>query len=294
MTKVVAAGAVNLSRFVKYLSTWNGTDNFLEILQNVIKLLIPLLHLKARLQHRAGLRKNESSAVANNIGKLAPVISDSRMLFRIWGALPILNWLLSLSKYPPATSKLLTIERLQCYSMLAYYPLEHLFYLRAHDVIPAYISLPFLRKPVLLHPRKLVTWSCRFLVVYLLLQFAHLHEDRKLLMKRQRGLARAQEKDNEVEAEKVELRQKWVDLRFAVVSTACKLQTGLHWALESGFFPNDLTATLVSLISSAITFRTGWAATAAVTPPPAVVPPAARTTEEEKGKEADSPAEGFI
>jgi hypothetical protein len=54
-------------------------------LQNAIKLLIPLLHLRARLQHRAGLRKNEKSAMADGIVKLVPVIGDSRMLFRIWG-----------------------------------------------------------------------------------------------------------------------------------------------------------------------------------------------------------------
>jgi len=272
VAKLVAAGAMNLNRFVKYLSTWNGTDNFLEILQNAIKILIPLLHLKARLQHRAGLSKQDQSAVANRIGKFGPVISDSRMLFRIWGSLPILSWLLSLSKYPPATRKLLTIERFQCYAMLAYYPLEHLFYLRAHDIIPAFISLPFLRKPIFLNPRKLVMWSCRFLVVYLLLQFAHLNEDRKLLVKRQKGLAKAKRKDEEVEAERVVLKEKWAALHLGVVSTACKLPSGLHWALESGFFPNDFVGSLVALIASAITFKTGWAATVAAAPPPVPSP----------------------
>jgi ribosomal protein L29 len=48
-------------------------------------------------------------------------------------------------------------------------------------------------------------------------------------MKRQKGLEKAKGKDKEVEAEKAELKKKWVDLRFAMVSNACKLQTGLHW-----------------------------------------------------------------
>jgi len=285
MAKVVTVGAVNLSRFVKYLSTWSGTDNFLEILQSAIRLLIPLLHLKARLQHRVGLRKNAKSAVADHIGKLVPVISDSRMLFRIWGSLPILNWLLSLSKYPPATRKLLTIERLQCYAMLVYYPMEHLVFLRGHDVIPAHISLPFLRKPVFLHPRRLIKWACRFLVVYLLLQLAHLNEDRKLLMKRQKGLTKAKGVDEEAEAEKAELKKKWLNLRFAVVSVSCRLQMGLHRALESGFFPNDLVGTLVTLTASAITFRNGWAATVVAPPPAPQQPSSAPENEEQENEE---------
>lgn len=138
---------------------------------------------------------------------------------------------MSLSKYPPATPKLATIERLQCYAMLAYYPLEHLFYLRMHDVIPPFIWLPFQWKPTLLHPGKLVKWSCRFLAVYLLLQFAHLNEDRKLLAKKEKALARAT--GAEAETEKVELKKKWAALRTATISTAVKLPTSLHWYVFS-------------------------------------------------------------
>lgn len=138
---------------------------------------------------------------------------------------------MSLSKYPPATTKLATIERFQCYAMLAYYPLEHLFYLRVHDIIPPFIWVPWSWKPQLLHPGKLVKWSCRFLVVYLLLQFAHLHEDRNLLLQKEKALAKASGK--EAEAERVELKKKWAALKIATISTACKLPTGLHWYVVS-------------------------------------------------------------
>jgi hypothetical protein len=142
---------------------------------------------------------------------------------------------MSLSKYPPATTKLATIERFQCYMMLAYYPLEHLFYLRVHDIIPPFIWVPWSWKPTLLHPGKLVKWSCRFLAVYLLLQFAHLNEDRKLLLKKERALTKAS--GEEAETERVELKKKWAALKVATISTACKLPTSLHWyVLFSPYF----------------------------------------------------------
>jgi len=286
IAKLLTAGTVNLNRMVKYLSTWNGTDNVLELLQNSIKILIPLLHLRARLQQRVGFAKKDVSGVANRLSKLTPLISDSRMLFRFWGSLQILRWLMSLSRYPPATTKLATIERFQCYAMLAYYPLEHLFYLRVHDIIPPYIWVPWSWKPQLLHPGKLIKWSCRFLAVYLLLQFAHLHEDRNLLLKKERALVKASGK--EAETERVELKKKWTALKIATISTACKFPTSLHWALDSGFFPNDFVGSLVALTASVITFQTGWASTADVPPSP---PPAAVVKDEKLAESIEASVE---
>ena len=50
-----------------------------------MKIAIPILHLGARLQHRIGIRKANVSSVGERLAKLAPLIGDSRMLFRIWG-----------------------------------------------------------------------------------------------------------------------------------------------------------------------------------------------------------------
>lgn len=67
---------------------------------------------------------------------LASKISDARMLFRFAGLLPILAWLRSLystgTRQVPATTaeerssrRLRAIEKVQAWSMVAYYPLEH-------------------------------------------------------------------------------------------------------------------------------------------------------------------------
>lgn len=56
-----------------------------QIIQYGAKVLIPLLHLRARLEYRAGLRKDSVSHAAPALNKIAGIISDARMLWRIWG-----------------------------------------------------------------------------------------------------------------------------------------------------------------------------------------------------------------
>lgn len=86
--------------------------------------------------------------------------------------------------------------------MLAYYPLEHLYYLLSHDIIPDKIALPsatafvpFIRtqpssKSIQLDLGKLGLWSTRFWAAYVVLQLAHLREDSKLLQMRERTLSK--------------------------------------------------------------------------------------------------------
>ena len=50
-----------------------------------MKLIVPLLQLRARLQHRAGLRQTPNSHSAEAYAKLGDLITDGRTLWRIWG-----------------------------------------------------------------------------------------------------------------------------------------------------------------------------------------------------------------
>ena len=101
-----------------------------------------------------------------------------------------------LERSQPPTRKLLSIERLQGWSMLLYYPLEHLYYLRAHALLPLSLSLPvalpFLtrNKKLTLDINKLGLWSTRFWAAYVLLQFVHLGEDFGLLRMRELALSK--------------------------------------------------------------------------------------------------------
>ncbi|KAF8627043.1 hypothetical protein AX17_006384 [Amanita inopinata Kibby_2008] len=253
------------------------------VVQYALKLIVPLLNTRARLQYRAGMRKAPTSGAAEGYAKLSNIIGDSRTLWRIWGLLPIVQWLISLERNPQPTRRLLTIERLQGWSMLAYYPLEHLYYLCSHGVIPSVILSPLsffsnsnLKKYIRLDANKLALWSTRFWALYIILHFAHLREDKKLLEARQRSLRKGKGTGLTVE-EKQELKQKWDIYWSEVVTNVAYFPLTLHWSMEKGLFKNELWVNILAFIAGVASFRSGWKATSLPTPP------LAEEKEEDKG-----------
>ena len=87
--------------------------------------------------------------------------------------------------------------------MLAYYPLEHLYYLVSHSIIPSEITLPSLAsllpfssseakgQPLSLDAGVLSRTSTRLWALYVFLQLAHLREDQRLLTITQRSLSKS-------------------------------------------------------------------------------------------------------
>ncbi|KDQ57330.1 hypothetical protein JAAARDRAFT_35956 [Jaapia argillacea MUCL 33604] len=256
-----------LDHLLRYLSTWSGSDKLFMIIQYAVKLIVPFLNMRARMQHRAGLRPTDTSSAAEGWKKLASVVSDARVLWRIWGLLPIVQWLISLERSPPPTRKLLTIERMQGWSMLAYYPLEHLYYLCSHSIIPStFPSLASLfsshAKPIVLNTDAMGIWSCRFWALYVVLQFAHLKEDRELLKIREKALNKAKGKANNGAAEKEDLQKRWDAFWNEFVVNVGYLPLTVHWSLEKGLFRNDVWVGVFGLLAAVASFRSGWKATA--------------------------------
>lgn len=153
--------------------------------------------------------------------------------------LPIVQWLISLERAPPPTRRLLTIERTQGWTMLTFYPLQHLCYLRTHELIPTALplSLPFLsssssssakpqpRREVAINKAALSMWSSRLWAAYVVLQLAHLREDRALLLKRQRALNRRSPK----EKERAELAGRWHAWYNELAVNMSFLPMTIHW-----------------------------------------------------------------
>ncbi|KZP22809.1 hypothetical protein FIBSPDRAFT_786864 [Athelia psychrophila] len=254
-----------LDHLVRYLSTWSGSDKLFMIIQYTLKLLIPLLHARAGLQHRYGYRKDPVSGAAVRWAKIGGIIGSARMLWRIWGLLPIFQWLISLERTPPPTRRLLTIERIQGWAMLGYYPLEHISYLRSNDLIPATIPSPVsylsdTAKPIEINAGKLGMWSCRFWAFYVVLQFAHLREDRKLLQQRERTLKKG--KMPAMAGELEDLSRRWDSYWNEMVVNMGNLPLTIHWSLEQGIIKNDVWVGVFGLIGALASFRSGWRATA--------------------------------
>jgi hypothetical protein len=153
--------------------------------------------------------------------------------------LPIIQWLISLEHTPPPTRRLLTIERTQGWSMLAFYPLQHLSYFRKHDLIPTALPLPaVLPSQSSVKPRQATInvaavsrWSTRLWATYIVLQLAHLREDRTLLIKKQRALKRL----GAAEKEHVELARRWDRWYNELAVNLSFLPMTIHWYVSVPF-----------------------------------------------------------
>lgn len=113
--------------------------------------------------------------------KLADLIGDARILYRIWGLLPMIQWLITIERTPPPTKLLLQIERIQAWSMVAYCPMEAIAYLGYHKVLNVSTDAQ----------NWLWKHALRLWLLYIVLQFVHLVEDNRLLRLRAKALERS-------------------------------------------------------------------------------------------------------
>ncbi|KAF8591204.1 hypothetical protein K439DRAFT_1327939 [Ramaria rubella] len=246
-----------LDHAVRYLSTWSGSDKLFMVVQYLAKLLIPILELRARIQHRAGLRAKPTSAGAEKWAILEGVLSESRTVWRLWGLLPIIQWLIGLERAPPPTKYLHNIERLQGLSMLIYYPLEHYYFFASKNILSPRLS------PSQSTNAKLAIWSCRAWAAYVVLQFLHLREDWKLLKLRERALKKNYSQTSGVsDAERFEIAQRRRTIWNELLVNVGYLPLTLHWSLEKGIFTNQAWVGVFGTIAALNSFRGGWTATA--------------------------------
>jgi hypothetical protein len=171
--------------------------------------------------------------------------------------------MISLERAPPPTRRLHTIERTQGWSMLFFFPLQHLSFLRTNDLIPS--TLP----PRITNDRTLSLWSTRFWMAYVVLQLAHLREDRTLLVKRQRALDKLSSREKLQPQERVEIARRWDAWYNELAVNLSFLPMTIHWSLEKGLFGNDIWVSVLGLAAAIGSFRSGWKATALPPPPPA-------------------------
>ncbi|WWD02262.1 hypothetical protein V865_000300 [Kwoniella europaea PYCC6329] len=189
-----------LARLTKLTSTYSGLDASLMLVQYSSPLVIALLLRLAALKTRIGIGGKGGSGfglrqLAEGWGKMGGSIGEARVVFRAFGLLPILTWLLSLHPHPIQSLKSLlqsghlpsldspkTLSTLQAISLLLYYPLEHLTWLGGKGVIP------------LSEKRMGWTglWSVRFWALYVLLDIYKLRQTYLSLLTRTKSLKQSQ------------------------------------------------------------------------------------------------------
>lgn len=197
-----------------------------------------------------GLRTRLNLATAHKVPSgvarltaLADIIGDARILYRIWGIVPMIQWLISLERTPPPTKLLLQVERIQAWSMVAYCPMEALAYLGYHKVLN--ISP---QRQGWLWKHALHLW-----LLYVVLQFVHIVEDNRLLRSRAKALERSRghpqphagkKTDGKAEPlseEQQTTRRMWDEIqerKDALVTNFWiyfgYLPASVHWAVPSG------------------------------------------------------------
>ena len=257
------------------------------------KLVIVLLNLQYALRLRMlGLRSTKPSSAAQRVQKLSALISDARVLYRIWGILPIIKWMIGLERSPPPTRLLHNIERIQGWSMLAYCPMEAIAYLGSHDILPVSSLIQ----------NAFWLWGSRFWALYVGLQLLHLVEDNRLLRLRAKALERSRghptpnkiqlypnghlpsseastptqsEKSSAAAQEQTITRRMWQELddRKAAILNELWVNLGylpltIHWSCTKGLISEGWVG-LFGTIAAMAGLRSGWKNTAAPPVPPA-------------------------
>jgi len=109
--------------------------------------------------------------------------------------------------------------------MLVYYPLEHVYYLAGHSILP-------------LSPTKqaqYAMWSCRAWAVYVVLQLVHMKEDWNLIKGRERAIERdfasgtVEKTGAEAEALREEVRKRKNAIWNELLVNLGYLPLTLHW-----------------------------------------------------------------
>ncbi|CAH7689111.1 peroxisomal biogenesis factor 11 [Phakopsora pachyrhizi] len=233
---------------IRLLSTASGTDKSFMLVQYSAILLAGLANLK-----KSGSQKK--GAVAYRLAALAKLLSDARTTYRLWGLLPIFQWLKSLRTLPLSTSKTAQIERLQVVSMLIYYPLEHLYFLGLKKVLPV--------------PPKVIglaaLYSCRAWATYTALHFFHLWEDLKQVERERKQIIQSNDtsinkSDQSAELKKIEGSRAAI-LNGLLVNLAYTPLT-IHWSLRKGLYSSEVITGVCGVVAAVAQLRAGWKASA--------------------------------
>ncbi|KAJ3115069.1 hypothetical protein HDU96_001233 [Phlyctochytrium bullatum] len=230
-----------LDKLCRFLNSVRGTDKVLMLAQYASKIII--WHLK---------KGNPSSDVAQRIANFAGPVSDFRILLRYYGLIPLTQWIIYSEQNPPPTQLLKLLYRLQNLVNLAYYPLEHIWWLGAHKVIPIKDSTL----------NSIGIWSCRFWAAYVVLYFIQLQQEASMLAKRSKDLMlkiKNGEKSDAIKAESKSVKDETNALIVNTIINAAYFPLTVHWSLENSSFP-DVGVGICGTVAAVCQLYTAWKA----------------------------------
>ncbi|RDB18058.1 hypothetical protein Hypma_000896 [Hypsizygus marmoreus] len=240
-----------LDHAVRFFGTWSGSDKLMMLAQYAVKLLAPLMQLRAEVQFRAGKREKPLSPTTDGLNKFAGQLGLARRVSGFWGILAILKGLSALERHRPKSRFQLNLQRLQGISMLFYYPLDYL----------AFFSSPL--APLLpgVSPQtsaKATLWSIRSWGVYVFLQTVQLLGEWKEVAQKELALKKAPEHDANWNVEAAAAGKRKQAVCYQLAANISRLPVILHWSVVGGLYKNEHWSTVLSFISAVAAIRGGW------------------------------------
>ncbi|KAI8989384.1 peroxisomal biogenesis factor 11 [Pilobolus umbonatus] len=252
IAKLLGPSNPKLDHLIRFLNSVRGTDKVLMFIQYWSKVIIWFLQRRSPALQAVG----KGVSLIQRIKNFSGPVSDFRILLRYYGLLPMVQYMNYIEYNPPQSKLALTIERLQNWSNIIYYPLEHIYWLGCHQVIP--ISQE--------KTDKIGMWSCRFWAAYVVLEYGRLFEQHRCLKEKETSLLKRIKSGDigvkeDPEAEMGEIKAE----RTTMIINAC-INTGylpltVHWSLERSSFP-DVLVGVFGGFASVFQIYSAWKATA--------------------------------
>ncbi|KAJ2841317.1 hypothetical protein J3B02_005938, partial [Coemansia erecta] len=196
--------------------------------------------------------KRGKKSASERVRTLSNLVADYRIMIRLTGLVPMAQYVRYAEQFPAQTRVLQWLDRVMNLSLVCYYPLEHIYWLGAHRILP--------------FSEKLVDfsgyWSCRFWAAWVALQFVHLGEEHRLIKGRKQKIY-TQEK---IDASKMQQELDAVDAdakswKIQMLINACYFPLTLHWSIRGSTFP-DVAVGVCGTIAALAQAYNVWNATA--------------------------------
>ncbi|OMH79065.1 hypothetical protein AX774_g7530 [Zancudomyces culisetae] len=225
-----------LNKLVKYFTTYLGCDNILMIAQYSTRVLGWLL------------LKRQKKDWAQRVTKLSVMLSAHRIMARMLTLVPLYNACITGLLTPDKSRLIRATNIVQSLSMLAFYPLERMFWLIQNELIPV---------PVSDAPRYFLL-ACRFWGTWVALNFVKLFDSyREIQAKRSKVLSNASLDAEEVQEELVVLKAREATWKRALISNAAFFPLTLHWSSVGVVVP-DVAIGIAGTVAGICNFINNW------------------------------------
>ncbi|KAJ2777618.1 hypothetical protein H4R18_005056 [Coemansia javaensis] len=232
--------APTLDHMVRFLSSGSGHDKFWMLTQYFTKIVV------------WALARGGQKSAAERVRTLSGLVADYRIMIRLTGLVPMAQAVRDGERLPAQSRALQWLDRVMNAALVCYYPLEHVYWLGAHRIVPVSDATV----------DRAGYWSCRFWAGWVALQFVRLGEERRLIAGRRRRILTRGDVDaatmqHELDALDAAARS-W---RSQLLINACYFPLTLHWSIRGSTFP-DVAVGICGTVAAVAQACNVWRATA--------------------------------